>query len=151
MDQWSKVGVTFDSQLIKPQDIQQNVIVPRSYDILIYELAIGTDPDVYAYWHSSQANNRGFNLSDYRSAQIDAALDSARSRSDPGLRAAKYHAFAQRWITDVPAVGLYRPSLTYIQTKGVTSFAPSNLSDPVDRLQNVLFWSASKTQERPTL
>lgn len=151
MEQWSKVGVTFSSQLTKPEDIQQNVIIPRAYDVLIYELAIGADPDVYAYWHSSQANGQGFNLSQYHSVQADDALDSARSRNDPGLRVAKYHTFTQRWISDVPAVGLYRPSLTYIQTKGVTSFAPHNLADPVDRFENVLFWSSSKVQARPTL
>ncbi len=151
MDQWSKVGVTFDSQVVKPEDIQQNIIIPRAYDVLVYDLAIGSDPDVYAYWHSSQANDRGFNLSDYRSAQADDALDSARSRSDPALRAAKYRTFTQRWLADTPAIGLYRPSLTYIQTKGVSSFSARNLADPTDRYDNILYWSASKVQLRPTL
>lgn len=151
MNQWARVGVTFDSQLVRPDDIQQNAIIPRAYDVLIYELAIGADPDVYAYWHSSQATDRGFNLSEYKSAQADDALDSARSRSDLALRTAKYRTFIQRWLADVPAVGLYRPNLTYIHTKGVTSFEPRNLGDPIDRLENVRFWSASKVRLRPTL
>lgn len=151
MNQWSRIGVTFNSQLVKPDDIQQNVIIPRAYDVLLYELAMGSDPDVYAYWHSSQANDRGFNLSEYKSAQADDALDSGRSRSDPALRTAKYHTFAQRWLADVPAIGLYRPNLTYIQTKGVTSFNARNLGDPIDRYENVRSWSASKVDMRPTL
>ncbi len=151
MNQWSKIGVAFNSQLVKPDDIQQNVIIPRAYDVLLYELAMGSDPDVYAYWHSSQANDRGFNLSEYKSPQVDDALDSARSRSDPALRVAKYHTFTQRWLSDVPAIGLYRPGLTYIQTKGVTSFTPRDLADPTDRYENVRSWSASKVEMRPTL
>lgn len=151
MNQWSRIGVSFNSQLVKPDDIQQNVIIPRAYDVLLYELAMGSDPDVYAYWHSSQANDRGFNLSEYKSAQADDALDSARSRSDPALRTAKYHTFVQRWLTDVPAIGLYRPALTYIQTKGVTSFGARNLADPIDRFENINSWSASKLDMRPTL
>lgn len=151
MNQWARIGVSFDSQLIRPDDIQQNVIIPRAYDVLLYELAIGADPDVYAYWHSSQATDRGFNLSEYKSAQADDALDSARSRNDPALRIAKYRTFTQRWLADVPAIGLYRPNLTYIQTRGVTSFGVRNLADPVDRFENVRFWSASKTRLRPTL
>ena len=151
MNQWARVGVTFNSQLVRPEDIQQNVIIPRAYDVLLYELAIGADPDVYAYWHSSQATDRGFNLSEYKSPQADDALDSARSRSDPALRIAKYRTFTQRWLSDVPAIGLYRPNLTYIQTKGVTSFSARNLGDPVERLENVRFWSASKVRMRPTL
>lgn len=151
MNQWAKVGVSFDSQLVKPDDIQQNVIIPRAYDVLVYELAIGGDPDVYAYWHSSQATDRGFNLSEYKSPQADDALDTARSRSDSALRIAKYRTFTQRWLADVPAIGLYQPNLTYIQTKGITSFPARNLGDPIERYGNVRYWSASKTQMRPTL
>jgi peptide/nickel transport system substrate-binding protein len=151
MAQWARIGVTFNSQLVKPEDIQQNVIIPRAYDVLLYELAIGSDPDVYAYWHSSQATDHGFNLSEYKTPQADDALDSARSRSDPALRIAKYRTFTQRWLSDVPAIGLYRPNITYIQTKGVTSFSTRNIADPIDRYENVRFWSASKIELRPTL
>lgn len=151
MGQWSRLGVTFESQLIRPDDFQQNVIVPRAYDVLIYEIAIGRDPDVYAYWHSSQANERGFNLSDYRSGKADDALDSARSRLDPALREAKYRNFTQQWLADVPAIALYRPSLSYVQTKNTASFTAHRMIDQTDRYYNIRYWSAIKEPLRPTL
>ncbi|HSE61538.1 MAG TPA: peptide ABC transporter substrate-binding protein [Candidatus Saccharimonadales bacterium] len=150
MDQWSKIGVEFESALIKAEDIQQNIILPRAYDVLIYEIAIGRDPDVYAYWHSSQATSRGFNLSDYKSPKVDDALDSARTRLDPHLRTAKYSLFTQQWLADVPAIGLYRPSLVYIQNKDVVTFNAHSLIDPVDRYFNVRYWAAGKTQRYST-
>jgi peptide/nickel transport system substrate-binding protein len=150
MDEWSKIGVEFEPTLVKAEDIQQNVILPRAYDMLIYEIAIGADPDVFAYWHSSQASSRGFNLSDYKSAKVDDALDSARSRLDPNLRAAKYHLFLQQWLGDAPAVALYRPSLVYIQNKDVVTFDNHPLVDPVDRYFNIRYWAAGKTLERMT-
>jgi peptide/nickel transport system substrate-binding protein len=150
MDQWSKIGVEFDSSLVKAEDIQQNIILPRAYDVLIYEIAIGSDPDVYAYWHSSQATARGFNLSDYKSPKVDDALDSARTRLDPNLRAAKYHLFLQQWLADVPAIGLYRPSLVYIHKKDVVTFNGHALIDPVDRYFDVRYWASGKTLERAT-
>lgn len=152
MDEWSKVGVQFDasSSLVKPDDMQQNVITPRAYDVLVYEIAIGADPDVYAYWHSSQATENGFNLSDYKSAKVDDELDTARAKLDPALREAKYHLFVQQWLNDVPAVGLYRPSLTYVQNKDVTSFNAHNLVDPVDRYFNIRYWAAGHSTLRPT-
>ncbi|HKX73087.1 MAG TPA: peptide ABC transporter substrate-binding protein [Candidatus Saccharimonadales bacterium] len=152
MAQWSKIGVEFDTTapLVKADDIQQNVILPRAYDVLIYEIAIGHDPDVYAYWHSSQATERGFNLSDYKSPKVDDALDSARTRLDPALRAAKYQLFVQQWLADVPAIGLYRPSLVYVQNKDVFTFAPHRLVDPSDRYFNVRYWAAGHVPLRPT-
>lgn len=151
MNQWSKLGISFESQLVRADDFQQNVIVPRAYDVLIYEIAIGRDPDVFAYWHSSQANERGFNLSDYKSTKADDALDSARSRLDNALREAKYRAFVQQWLADVPAVGLYRPSLSYLQTKNITSFQARPLVDPVNRYYNIRYWSSAKEQLKQTL
>jgi len=152
MGQWGKIGVEFDANapLVKADDVQQNVILPRAYDVLIYEIAIGHDPDVYAYWHSSQATERGFNLSDYRSGKVDDALDTARTRLDPALRDAKYHLFVQQWLADVPAIGLYRPSLVYVQNKDVFTFAPHRLVDPADRYYNVRYWAAGHTTLRPT-
>jgi peptide/nickel transport system substrate-binding protein len=150
MDQWSKIGVEFESALVKAEDIQQNVILPRAYDVLIYEIAIGRDPDVYAYWHSSQATSRGFNLSDYKSPKVDDALESARSRLDPQLRDAKYHLFVQQWLADAPAIGLYRPSLVYVHNKDVVTFKAHALVDPVDRYFDVRYWAAGKTLQYTT-
>jgi peptide/nickel transport system substrate-binding protein len=151
MDQWSRLGISFESQLVRPEDIQQNIIAPRAYDVLIYELALGRDPDIFAYWHSSQVGEQGFNLSDYKSPRADDALASARARADVPLREAKYHLFIQQWLADIPAVGLYRPSLSYVQTQSTTSFDPRPLVDQTDRYFNIRYWSATKEPQRPTL
>jgi peptide/nickel transport system substrate-binding protein len=150
MNQWRKVGVEFEPNLVKAEEIQQNVILPRAYDVLIYEIVIGRDPDVYAYWHSSQATERGFNLSNYNSPTADDALDSARTRLDPALRDAKYAVFAQQWIDDAPAIGLYRPSLAYVQNNSVVTFQDHALVDPTDRYYNIRYWAAGRELLRPT-
>jgi peptide/nickel transport system substrate-binding protein len=150
MNQWVKLGVSFNAQQVRADDFQQNILVPRAYDVLIYEIAIGHDPDVFAYWHSSQATDHGFNLSDYKSAKADELLDGARGRLDPALREAKYRGFVQQWVADVPAVGLYRSSLSYVQTKHVTSFQPRSLVDQTNRYYSVLEWSSGKSLLRPT-
>lgn len=150
MDQWQRVGVSFDSQLVKPEEIQQNVILPRGYDVLLYEIALGRDPDVYAYWHSSQATERGLNLSDYSSDKVDEALQTARVTLDPGQRDAKYRVFAQQWISDAPAVALYRTTLTYLQNGNVVTFNPHPLVGQADRYFDARYWAASRVYDRPT-
>lgn len=150
MKQWSQIGVEFDSLVVKPEEVQQSVIVSRSYDVLIYEVAIGRDPDVYAYWHSSQANAQGLNLSDYKSARADDMLGSARGKLDFALREAKYRQFVQQWLNDIPAIALYRPMLTYVQNRNVTSFTERPLVDATDRYYNVGDWAASHAQLRLT-
>jgi peptide/nickel transport system substrate-binding protein len=150
MLEWRKIGVEFDTNLVKADDIQQNVILPRSYDVLLYEVVIGRDSDVFAYWQSSQATERGFNLSNYKSSKVDEALDSARSRFDPALRDAKYHLFAQQWLNDIPAIALYRPTLTYVQNKNSVTFAAHPLVEPTDRYFNVRYWAVGTEPMRDT-
>jgi peptide/nickel transport system substrate-binding protein len=150
MRQWAQIGVEFDSLVVKPEDVQQNIIIPRAYDVLIYEIAIGRDPDVFAYWHSSQANTVGLNLSNYKSPKVDDELDSARTRLDTTLREAKYRLFVQQWVNEVPAIALYRPALTYVQNKNVVTFTSRPLVDATDRYFNVRVWAAENDQRRPT-
>lgn len=141
--EWNSIGVTLQTQLVDTDDFQQNVVTPRAYDVLIYELAIGADPDVYPYWHSSQTGQRGFNLSDYTSGKVDDALDSARSRLEPNLRSAKYRVFYEQWLADAPAVALYQPTLHYAASADATTLKGRPIIDAVDRYAQVRFWSAS--------
>lgn len=143
--QWKDLGVTITTSIVDPtdssQNVAQNVLQPRRYDVLLYQLAIGGDPDVYAYWHSSQVNG-GFNLSNYKNMIADEALLSARTRTNEALRSAKYVTFAKQWLNDVPAIGLYQATMQYVHTESVQSIpASSTLVSSADRYDNVLDWS----------
>lgn len=148
--QWQAVGVTVTTSIVDPRDpaqnVAQDVLQARRFDVLLYQLTIGGDQDVYAYWHSSQANS-GFNFSNYRNAISDEALSSARSRVEPELRNAKYITFAQQWLNDVPAIGLYQSTAQYVHTASVKA-APSDAyqNAAVDRFNSVQYWTVGSRQ-----
>lgn len=120
----------------------QNVLQARNFDVLVYELAIGADPDVYAYWHSSQIGVSGYNFASYNNRNADAALASARSRAEVDLRNAKYISFAQQWLSDAPSLALYQPVLEYVSGKNNVAVSQSStLIMPTDRFANVIYWS----------
>lgn len=150
-DNWRKIGVDAQVELVSPASIQQNVLVPRNYDVLVYELAIGADPDVFAYWHSSQIGPYGFNLADYSSAVSDDLLSSARGRLDPTLRNAKYEAFTRQWLKDVPAVALYQPRLHYIVDTTTHSLTQDTvLADATNRYRGVEYWTVNRDRVNNT-
>jgi len=143
--QWRALGVTVTTNIVDPSDPSQNVVQdilqPRQYDVLLYQLTIGGDPDVYAYWHSSQATS-GLNFSNYKSTVSDDALASARSRVEPDLRNAKYITFANQWLADAPAIGLYQATMQYVHTKSVHALPKDfMLVSAADRYSGVRFWS----------
>lgn len=144
--QWRSLGIKVDTLVVDPADATQNsfqnILQERDYNVLLYQLTIGADPDVYAYWHSSQIGVNGRNFSNYANAISDDALASARSRLEPGLRNAKYLTFAKEWLADVPAIGLYQSTMQYVYNKNVVTYNPSNvLISPLDRYADVLYWS----------
>lgn len=149
--QWEALGVEAAVTAIDANNVAtsfvQNVLQQRNFDVLVYELSIGADPDVYAYWHSSQGgtNISGYNFSNYANKNADAALASARTRLDPALRNAKYVAFAKQWVADVPALALYQPVMEYVVNKNnVAVIQGSKLVLPTDRYANVLYWSVER-------
>jgi len=147
---WSDLGAKVTVSAIDTTDPRadfvQNVLQPRAYDVLVYKLSIGADPDVYAYWHSSQGTARGLNLSKYSSGIADDALTSARARSEPSLRDLKYQAFAKQWLADVPAVGLYQSSIKYVSRRQARAIeSEQKLVSPYDRYANVIYWTAGDT------
>ncbi|MEP7205149.1 MAG: peptide ABC transporter substrate-binding protein [Candidatus Saccharibacteria bacterium] len=144
--QWRDLGVTVSTKVVDPSDpsqrVVQEILQPRNYDVLLYQLNIGADPDVYAYWHSSQASSRGANFSNYSNPISDDALISARSRLEPSLRNAKYLTFAKQWVADVPAIGLYQSTTNYVHSKKATGPGDSSVFvSPIDRYSDVLYWT----------
>src|SRR5690606_14943185 len=144
--QWRSLGIVIATNVIDPSmpgtNFTQNILQPRSYDVLINELSIGSDPDVYAYWHSSQIVSTGYNFSNYSNETADAALVSARSVLSPELRSAKYKTFAKLWLEDVPAIGLYQPVVVYAINQHVASVEESMpFVSAADHYPNVLDWS----------
>jgi len=141
-EQWKQIGMKVEVVLQQSSDFQ-GVISRHDYDALLYAIAIGPDPDVFAYWHSSQADPRAanrLNFSEYKSATADKALEAGRSRSDATLRTVKYKPFLESWRNDAPAVVLYQPRFLYISRGKVHNFTPRSLNDASDRFSNVSDW-----------
>ncbi len=141
--QWAKVGVKVTVDYPPSSDDLQTIIADHQYEALLYGINIGVDPDQFAYWDSSQASltSQGhLNLSEYKSAVADSALESGRTRSDPALRAIKYKNFLDAWRNDAPALALYQPNFLYITRGPVFNYARKADNTGVDRFYNVAGW-----------
>lgn len=140
--QWRAVGADVKVSLQDDSELQ-STIASHNYDSLLYGISVGNDPDVYAFWHSSQADIRSssrLNLSELKSASADGALDAGRTRTDPSLRAVKYHSFLSAWRDEAPAVALYQPRFLYITRGEVFGFNNDVLNTSFDRYWNVQNW-----------
>lgn len=139
---WRAIGVHVVPFIQQNTDFQTTLKL-HNYDALLHGVSIGADPDVYAYWDSTQADIRSatrLNFSEYKSSAADAALESGRTRTDPALRVIKYRPFLQAWQTDAPALGLYQPRFLYITRGPVYDLEQHTLNSETDRYNSVAEW-----------
>lgn len=106
-------------------DFGRNFLQPRNYDVLVYEITLGIDPDQFAYWHSSQKFANGLNQANYSNLLVDALLTTSRSSNDIILRRAKYQRFIEYWLKDVPAIALMRSNYGYAVNSHTKTYNPN--------------------------
>lgn len=151
-EQLEALGFKVNLTIYTPsQEFLVEVIQARDYDILLYEVELGADPDLFAYYHSTQTSSGGLNLSEYSSYLVDDLILGARISTNPTLREAKYQTFLSRWVNDVPAIGIYQTSLVYYFNKNVRNFSEDNrLVYATDRFEDVEYWAVNRAEKNRT-
>jgi peptide/nickel transport system substrate-binding protein len=137
---WHQVGVKVTLKVYPLAELNTTVIRPRDYDALLFGEVIGREPDLYAFWHSSQRNDPGLNLSLYANAKADTLLSQARATTKREDRDKLYTEFADLVRLDQPAVFLYAPDFLYVYPKNVTGVRVGSLTVPAERFNNVYQW-----------
>ena len=137
---WEKLGVKVDIKQFEFGDLQQNIIRPRKFEALLYGEAIGRDIDFFAFWHSSQRNDPGLNISMYTNSKVDKLLEDARKTQDTETRTEKYVAFEEELKKDIPAVFLYSPSFVYVVPNKIKGLEINTITIPFERFLNINKW-----------
>lgn len=137
---WEKTGVKTNLNIIPISQAQAEIIKPKNFAALLYGQVVGHDPDVYTFWHSSQISEGGSNLANYTNKDIDQLLEDARLTSNQEQRIEKYKKFQEIMAEEVPAIFLYSPYYTYIQSKKIKGFDVKNILIPSNRFANISDW-----------
>ena len=101
---------------------------------------INRDLDYYAFWHSSQRNDPGLNLSSYTSIESDKSLEAARNGLDMDEKIPLLQKFEKEVINDTPAVFLYSPDFIYIVPQIIKAQFPQIIVTSSDRFAQVYDW-----------
>lgn len=138
-DDWKKVGVTVTIDAESLSDLKET-IKNRDYDALLYGQALGSLPDLYPFWHSSQIYDPGLNLSEYQSKTADQLIESAREALDPTTEAQNYEQLQNVILKDAPALFLYNPDYLYWVSGKIKGIDTDNIVDPAKRFENIQNW-----------
>lgn len=137
---WKKVGVSADVKVFERNDLQQNIIRNRKYQVLLFGEVIGRNLDLYAFWHSSERNDPGLNLSLYTNSKVDKLLEDARAETDKAQKQKIINTVEQEILKDIPALFLYSPEFLYIKPKTIQGVDIQGLTSTSERFINIKQW-----------
>jgi peptide/nickel transport system substrate-binding protein len=139
------VGVDVKLALVSREVLLRDYLGPRAFHMAVVGWeAEGADPDIWKYWHSSQANvTGGLNFSGWSNPEADKALDAARATPYLSERTLHYATLQKAFATDVPAVILYTPLYVYATRAPATGvhLPSTDLLNPAQRFDTIDDWS----------
>lgn len=137
---WQIIGFQTNLEIVDRTKILQETIRNRDYEALLFAQNLGSDPDPFPFWHSSQNEHPGLNLAIFTNRQADTLLENARKSNDWEERQKNYSEFQKIIAEELPAIFLYNPTYNYPQDKKIKGFDLSNIAVPADRFANLAEW-----------
>jgi peptide/nickel transport system substrate-binding protein len=137
---WEAIGVKLNLLVLNPNDIINQVIRSRDYEMILFGINPVNQEDLFSFWHSSQKFYPGLNLAIYGNPQADKLIEEIRQTANPDERQAKLKSLESIISQDLPYLPLYSPKYLYVSTKDLGGFNDKFLTTPSGRLQNVKKW-----------
>lgn len=135
-DNWRQIGVEVSVKVFNSSDLNQNVIRPRNFETLLFGNVIENYTDLYSFWHSSNRNDPGLNITGYANIETDTILENiGQNQSEETL-----NEFINEIKTDIPAIFIYSPKFTYLLENKVNVTDIDNISNSEDRFRSVHKW-----------
>ena len=138
--QWEKLGAEVEIKTFDISFLEQEIIKPRNYEMLLFGNALGAILDLFPFWHSSQKRDPGLNLALYENIKADDALEKARQALNKQEKKQSLEEFQNILIKDSPAVFLFNPAYLYFLSQKIKGIETKIIIDPSKRFSNIENW-----------
>ena len=138
---WEALGIPVRIEQFEQTDFVQSVVRPRNFSVLLFGSDVGRSLDLYPFWHSSQKDDPGLNITRYTNIDADSLLDKIRVTASETERDAAVLEFFRLLDEEKPALFLYAPTLTYLHHPALTIANPvQKVTTAHERLATITYW-----------
>ena len=139
---WRELGVEIQVEQYEQSGLVQSVIRSRDFQAVLFGLDTNRTEDLYPFWHSSQKDDPGLNITQYTNIAVDRLLEKTRNTQDATERAQLQSEVSTAINEETPAIFLFAPSIAYVIDKTIVTTPLRTLGKPSDRFMNVSNWYA---------
>ncbi len=140
----SKINININIVKESQSEILNNIIKNRDFEILLYSIEINNPEDLYAFWHSSQRNAPGLNITGYTSTSFDKNLTLIKTSSSTEEIKNSLENMKEEFYLEYPYIPLYTTT-EYLEIKnGLTLETPKQISNKKELSGDILNWHKEK-------
>ena len=140
------IGVKTEIQVIEWASFIKEFIKKKRFEAVVLGWGVGTDPDQYGVWHSSQTGPDQLNQISYANPEVDRLLEEGRASCHQPERIKYYHRFQEVLAEDQPLVFLYFRDALPVVSSRVQGIQPA----PSGIFYNFIQWYVPKQVQRYT-
>jgi len=145
------IGIKIIIESHETNDLNQYVIRPRNFEMLLFGQIINQEGDIFAFWHSSQTSDPGLNITSYQNKTVDKTLEEIIQTFDINKRAVLYSNFENQFLKDIPALFIYSPQLIYVVRGTIHNVELSPITNSSQRLLDMQEWYTETNHTIPFL
>ncbi len=139
-------GIKITLTILPTKQLNENHIKPRNFDLLVYGQKLGADPDPFAFWHSSQKNYPGLNLSGFEDTEADKLLTAGHATTNQNLRQEKYAQLDELFNEKISTVYLAQAQYLYVTNNNLKGLILNKLFEPSQKYFDIPNWYLSETR-----
>jgi len=137
---YKEEGVLLELLKTGYEQVTQEVIATRNFELLLYEVETTIDPDQYNLWHSLKVDYPDLNLSGYEFDRVDILLEEGRQTGNRDTRKQKYALFQKYLSNDSPVIFLLNPSFQYVVNSSIKGVDLESVNNSYARFHNIEEW-----------
>lgn len=144
---WSLLGIHVTLEPLTTEELMRRATRERTTHIVLLNILLGPDQDLFPFWWSGQAADRGLNISNLKNRAVDDALEALRNTTTTeSLRRAR-GTLSSAILATTPALFVSRPIQHYLisqNVKGIperiTAFAPAERFQTMEQWYKKMGW-----------
>ncbi|HPS28241.1 MAG TPA: ABC transporter substrate-binding protein [Candidatus Paceibacterota bacterium] len=133
---WDKAGIPTTLQIVPLNDLENDIIPNKKYDVLLFGEFYGRESDPYNFWHTGGS----LNLSNFSDKKVDALLEEIQLINDKTKRQADLIELQNLLLEDSPCFTLGNPLQFYALSPSISGDTLTVGNYLADRYSNVSDW-----------
>jgi peptide/nickel transport system substrate-binding protein len=146
-----KIGLNINIIKEDQSNVINSIIKNRDFEMLLYSIEVNNLEDLYAFWHSSQRNAPGLNITNYTSTNLDKNLNIIKTSTSTTEIQESLESMVKEFYDEYPYIPLYT-SVEYIYKKNnLTINSPDQISNKKEITSDIINWYKDKEKIWPII